>query len=148
MPPPKRRRFNSAGGSARPSSSREIPYSSPTLPTLPKKGRVSFKPVSSHVGSGLTIQNEDDGILQENENDIQIRENMDSMNEVIMAVNMKDRGSIGCAYYVAREEKLCLMADISMGGLDIIDTLKVHAEPTSKLAHTVVSHSDDESNPR
>jgi DNA mismatch repair protein MSH5 len=104
--------------------------------------------VSSHVGSGLTIQNEDDGILQENENDIQIRENMDSMNEVIMAVNMKDRGSIGCAYYVAREEKLCLMADISMGGLDIIDTLKVHAEPTSKLAHTVVSHSDDESNPR
>ncbi|PQE06508.1 dna mismatch repair msh5 protein [Rutstroemia sp. NJR-2017a WRK4] len=136
MPPSKRCRFNSAGGSARPSSSREIAYSSPTLPALSRKERVSFKPVSSHVGSGLAIQNEDDGILQENENDIQIRENMDSMNEVIMALNLKDRGSVGCAYYVAREEKLCLMADISMGGLDIVDMLKVHAEPTTILVST------------
>ncbi|KAM3071187.1 hypothetical protein ACMFMF_007662 [Clarireedia jacksonii] len=61
---------------------------------------------------------------------------MDSMNEIIMAVDMKDRGSVGCAYYVAREEKLCLMTDISMGGLDIIDTLKVQAEPTTILIST------------
>jgi len=57
-----------------------------------------------------------------------------------MAIEMKERGSIGCAYYVARDEKLCLMEDIKMGRLDIIDTLKIHIQPT----HVMVSTRCDE----
>jgi DNA mismatch repair protein MSH5 len=57
------------------------------------------------------------------------------MNEVIMAVDMRS-GTIGCSYYIAREEKLCLMQDIKFGGLDIIDTLKLHAQPTRILIST------------
>lgn len=56
-----------------------------------------------------------------------------------MAVEIKERGSIGCAYYIAREEKLCLMEDIKMAGLDsldVIDTLKTHVQPTVILIST------------
>lgn len=66
----------------------------------------------------------------ESEADIEARENQDAVNETIMAVDMRDRGTIGCAYYVAREQKMHLMEDIKLAGLDIIDTLKVHAQPT------------------
>lgn len=47
--------------------------------------------------------------------------NVDDVNEIIMGVNMTDRGTVGCAYYVARDEKLYFMEDVQMGGADIID---------------------------
>ena len=53
-----------------------------------------------------------------------------------MAVEMRERGTVGCAYYVAGEEKLYLVEDIKMGNLDIIDTLKLHAQPTVILIST------------
>ena len=48
----------------------------------------------------------------------------DMQNEVVMAVNFTDRGSVGCAYYVARDEKLYFMEDVRMGGPDVIDACK------------------------
>ena len=48
----------------------------------------------------------------------------DSLNEVMMAIDMRDRDTIGCSYYAAREEKLYVLSDIKYGGLDIIDTRK------------------------
>ena len=53
-----------------------------------------------------------------------------------MAVGMKERGSVGCAYYIAREEKLYLMEDIKYAGLEIIDMLKIHIQPTVILIST------------
>lgn len=44
------------------------------------------------------------------------------MNEVIMAVDLRGRGTVGCAYYVAREEKLYMMEDIRFGGIEVIET--------------------------
>lgn len=58
------------------------------------------------------------------------------MNEIIMAIDMREKGTVGCAYYIAREEKLYLMQDIKMAGLDIVDTLKRHAQPTLILIST------------
>lgn len=72
----------------------------------------------------------------EADDDIREREESDAMNEIIMAVDMKERGTIGCAYYVAREEKLCVMEDIKMAGLETIDTLKLHVQPTVILIST------------
>lgn len=45
----------------------------------------------------------------------------DSIQEVVMAVDMRDRGTIGCCYYVAAKETLYLMADIKAAGLEVID---------------------------
>lgn len=46
---------------------------------------------------------------------------LDAHQEVIMAVNVTERGSVGCAYYVAREEKLSMMEDIQLGGADMVE---------------------------
>ena len=58
------------------------------------------------------------------ESDIEVdeREEADALNEIIMAFDMRNKGTVGCCYYVARDEKLTLIADIECGGLDIIDT--------------------------
>jgi DNA mismatch repair protein MSH5 len=41
---------------------------------------------------------------------------------VIMAIDMKERGTVGCAYYVAREERLFCMEDVVNGGKDVVET--------------------------
>lgn len=47
-------------------------------------------------------------------------EEADHLNEVIMAIDLRDRGTVGCCYYVAREEKLYLMEDAKHGGLEVV----------------------------
>jgi hypothetical protein len=42
--------------------------------------------------------------------------------EVFMALDVRERSTVGCAYYVAREEKLYLMQDCKFGDLTTIDT--------------------------
>ncbi|KAL1306915.1 hypothetical protein AAFC00_005558 [Neodothiora populina] len=54
----------------------------------------------------------------------------DASNEIIMAIDVKDRGTVGCAYYVAAEEKLYFMEDVKLGGADIVEALKIFIEPT------------------
>jgi len=107
---------------------------SPTLPP-PKQKRASLRPPTSPIASNLLSHAGLDEQVEESEaeDDIQRREDADSLNEIIMAIDMKERGTLGCAYYMAREEKLCLMEDIKMAGLDIIDLLKLHAQPTILL---------------
>lgn len=51
-------------------------------------------------------------------------EDDDTLNEIIMAIDLLPRGVVGCCYYVARDEKLFLMEDIQFGDVDIIDTRK------------------------
>lgn len=42
-----------------------------------------------------------------------------------MAVDIRERGTIGCAYYIAREERLFCMAEIR-GGSDSFQTREDH----------------------
>jgi DNA mismatch repair protein MSH5 len=83
----------------------------------------SYSSQGPTLGHGKARETESDA-------DIQRREDADAMNEIIMAIDMKNRGTLGCAFYIAREEKLCLMEDIKMAELDIVDTLKLHVQPT------------------
>ncbi|KUJ20542.1 uncharacterized protein LY89DRAFT_578807 [Mollisia scopiformis] len=145
----KRRRLTSGTSSRSQSSSRPQSFSrlssvprsnaasSPALPPLQPQKRLSLGIRGSSVASS-TLRGEEDVRAEhlETEAEIQAREDADEMNEVILAVDMRDRGTIGSAYYVTREEKLCLMEDIKMAGLDIIDTLKLHAQPTLILIRT------------
>ncbi|KAF7860638.1 hypothetical protein EAF04_008157 [Stromatinia cepivora] len=156
MPSFKRRRIGSAGGSNRQHSARgqltrfrssssrtsSVPQSedrpsSMQSPPVPFKNRISIKSASSDVTAPPSVQDEGSNLEGgENESDIQEREYEDSMDEIVMAVELKERGTIGCAYYIAREERLCMMTDISMAGLDMIDTLKIHVAPTVILIST------------
>lgn len=57
----------------------------------------------------------------------------DVLNEVIMAIDMKDNGTVGCAYYVAVDEALFLLQDIPLAGIELVEMLILHAEPTTVL---------------
>ena len=50
------------------------------------------------------------------------REDEDSVYETVMAVDLRDRETVGCSYYVSREEKLYLMEDVKLGGLDFMES--------------------------
>ncbi|KAF2748154.1 hypothetical protein M011DRAFT_422382 [Sporormia fimetaria CBS 119925] len=53
-----------------------------------------------------------------------------------MAVDLRERGTVGCCYYVAREETLYFMEDVKIGGLEVVDILKSYIEPTVILVST------------
>lgn len=57
----------------------------------------------------------------EEDDDVEEVEDDETMFERIMAVDMRDRGSIGCCYYVAAKEALYLLEDVKSGGLETID---------------------------
>lgn len=60
----------------------------------------------------------------------------DELNEVVMAVDMRERGAVGCAYYVAQSESFYFMDDFKLGGVDIIDMCKIsnsHRSETTKV---------------
>jgi DNA mismatch repair protein MSH5 len=46
----------------------------------------------------------------------------DTYSEVVMAINVTERQTVGCAYYVAREEKLYFMEDARSGGANMVDS--------------------------
>ena len=56
---------------------------------------------------------------QEEVNELGEKENLE---EVIMAIDMRDRGTIGCCYYAAAGEALYMMADVKSAGLEVIDS--------------------------
>ena len=72
------------------------------------------------------------------ESDPEEQEENETLIERIMAVDMRDRGSIGCCYYVAANEALYLLEDVKSGGLEIID-LREHVPKQYKASVTYIS---------
>jgi DNA mismatch repair protein MSH5 len=66
--------------------------------------------VPSKEGSGRSTEREDDD---------------DSLNEVVLAVDLRERGTVGCAYYLAREEKIFCMEDWKLGSVTTVDARKL-----------------------
>ena len=155
--PSKRQRETSGPASLRNSSSRStsVARSTPTPPVrstqnpsqqqrkrvslhCPTNRSTSLNPshrAASVSRAGSTAPSDSD-VRPENEADIEEREENDALNEVVMAVDLRDRGTVGCCYYVAREEKLYFMEDVKHGGLDVIDTRKQSTNskyPTGRL---------------
>ncbi len=52
-------------------------------------------------------------------------EDIDTLNEIVMAVDLRDKGTVGCAYYVAQNEKFYFMEDVKFGGPEIVETCNV-----------------------
>lgn len=156
----KRRGSNEAGPSTRNVRSRTVPRTAPSQSTIRSGSRYtttsrrssaeslrgrgrqrgpvrrpsarSERPVS--VASSRTFAGDADersATATEQQNDA-FGADLDSLDEVVMAVNLTDRGTVGCAYYVAREEKLYFMEDVKLGGADIVDArtlLSIFAVP-------------------
>ena len=57
----------------------------------------------------------------------------DTLSEVVMAIDMTPRGTVGCCYYVSREEKLYFMEDIQIGDVNIVDTREAPVRTRSAI---------------
>ena len=55
------------------------------------------------------------------------------VDEIIMAIDMRDKATIGCAYFNTADGVLSLSDDVSMGSMDVVEQLLVHVEPTTLL---------------
>jgi DNA mismatch repair protein MSH5 len=69
---------------------------------------------SSQTASHLAAEDEDSG---------------DAVNEVVMAIDRNQRGTIGCAYYVAREERLYCLQDVVNGHADSVEICELSQNP-------------------
>ncbi|KAI0508600.1 putative MSH5 protein [Xylaria bambusicola] len=107
--------------------------SSPPLPACAPRHGISLR---SAPGPTSSANHKFGGEWQEDSDNIS-GEGIDVLNEIIMAVDMKDRGprgsTIGCAYYSVLEEALYLLEDVQMAGIDLVETLLLHAQPTTML---------------
>jgi DNA mismatch repair protein MSH5 len=73
----------------------------------------------------------------------------DTLNEIVMSVDMTPHQTVGCCYYVARDEKLFFMEDIQLGDADVVEALRVFINPTvilvsTKIDDTVIDRFDPE----
>ena len=89
-----------------PQSLRASPVASLSPPQDPHAFQQPSTPTHARI-----IQEQDRDDVEEDE----------SLAERIMAVDMRNRGNIGCCYYVAQDEALYLLEDIRSAGLETID---------------------------
>jgi DNA mismatch repair protein MSH5 len=89
----------------------------------------SLSAVSSRLGANISSDERSVTGFEANVND-HADADFDLLEAIVLAINVTDRGSVGCAYYVARDEKLYFMEDIQLGGPDIVDSLKLFISPT------------------
>ncbi|KAI1214055.1 muts domain V-domain-containing protein [Annulohypoxylon truncatum] len=125
---------NQSRNSSRTNTGNVVPLyqSSPQLPPHPQRQRLSLRPPSSRASSdnsGRRQGNDDDSCLE----DVLSSEDADALGEIIMAVDMRDNGNLGCAYYVAIDETMFLLEDVPMSGIDLVETLLLHVNPTTIL---------------
>ncbi|KAJ5058840.1 muts domain V-domain-containing protein [Bipolaris maydis] len=67
-----------------------------------------------------------------------VDENDDLLNEIVMAVDLNTRGTVGCCYYIASEERLYFMEDVQFGHVDVVDSLRIYIDPTVILVSTKI----------
>lgn len=61
-----------------------------------------------------TINTIDDEVLEQSVDD--------DLGQIVVAIDMRDSGTIGCSYYSAQDETLYLIGDIRFAGNESIDT--------------------------
>lgn len=50
---------------------------------------------------------------------------VDDLGEVVMAVDIKEKGTVGCCFYISREDRLGILSDVQFGGKTLIDMCKL-----------------------
>lgn len=64
----------------------------------------------------------------------------DDLEQVIVAIDIRESGTVGCSYYSAQEERLYLLGDIRSSSNEAIDSLIEQTNPTVLLTSTRVDY--------
>ncbi|KAI5309465.1 MutS protein msh5 [Ascosphaera atra] len=68
--------------------------------------------------------------------EVQDDSTFDNEAQIVMAIDIKSKDTVGCCYYVSDEQTLYLLEDITSGGNDMVEKLKVDINPTVVLIST------------
>ncbi len=117
----RRRVFHSSRGRFRLSGSRNKTSS---IPERSHRYRPTVSPVGeSSATANLQCLDEEMPDIEGGLDDQVGEEELEAeLYQTIMAIDVKERGTVGCCYYVAREEKLYLLEDVAYAGTEIIET--------------------------
>lgn len=102
-------------------------------PSLREEASASQRLSSRYSAAGTQHPHynaEEDSAIDEREED-------DALNMTIMALDMVKNDTIGCCYYVAREEKLYFVPDMKYGGISVVDTSRSSVSLQSNSALTL-----------
>ena len=65
---------------------------------------------------------------------------------IVMAVDVRERGTIGCAYYIAREERLFCMEEIRGGSDSLLQTREFHYNGVRYICSRIDSYNGHSAN--
>ncbi|KAJ9212412.1 hypothetical protein DTO166G4_6043 [Paecilomyces variotii] len=110
------------------------PHTAPTPRVSRPRSNIVAGPQTHSTGlrSRTTTDVDDDERAREDTE----QEFDEDLDRVVMAVDIRDNGTVGCCYYVAREEKIYLFSDAHVADMTIIETIKLEVKPTVLLAST------------
>ncbi|KAE8346592.1 hypothetical protein BDV24DRAFT_175545 [Aspergillus arachidicola] len=57
----------------------------------------------------------------------------DDLDQVMVAIDIRESGTVGCSYYSAQEETLYLLGDMQSAATEILDSLVIQTKPTVLL---------------
>lgn len=110
-------------------SRRGTPLASFKRPAKPQEGQRK-KPRPEQPPSRLRNRSEPaQSVLSGGRLDAEIKADEvddETLDHVIMAVDIRDRDSVGCAYYIAREQSLRCMEDVAGGGKEVLDICQTY----------------------
>ncbi|RAK72925.1 MutS family protein MSH5 [Aspergillus fijiensis CBS 313.89] len=72
--------------------------------------------------------------------DLSLQAADDELDQVIVAIDSRESGTVGCSYYSVREEKLYLLGDLRHSDSEVIDSLILQTSPTMLLLSPRVDH--------
>ncbi|PYI25587.1 DNA mismatch repair protein Msh5 [Aspergillus indologenus CBS 114.80] len=74
------------------------------------------------------------------DSDLSLQPADDELDQVIVAIDSRESGTVGCSYYSVREEKLYLLGDLRHSDSEVIDSLIIQTSPTMLLLSPRVDH--------
>lgn len=137
-PPFKRKRQASCTSStARSSQRRGSQGGRSTRPSAPSHPFPQRKPTDytrRQAANNLLTPRNATPSQEQPHNVVRNEEANEDLDQVVMAIDRQQKGTIGCAYYVAREEKLYCLQDVINGNPDTIETCEFRMLRVTALA--------------
>lgn len=105
-------------------SSQRGRFKRPSLPSQPSSRRCSIDPHHNQASSNHHVPQDNAASQPQFHHATDNEEANENLEQVVMAIDRQQKGTIGCAYYVASNETLYCLQDLPSGTLEAIETCK------------------------
>jgi DNA mismatch repair protein MSH5 len=140
----RKRQASYTSSSTRTAQSRASQRGRSQWPSVPaQRSSQSRAPGIAHGQAATRLNSSQDSVPsgRQSQYAVELDVGTEDLEQVVMAIDRQQKGAIGCAYYVAREEKLYCLQDLVNGTLDSLETCEFLFSTITMERLTVVSES-------